>query len=212
MLLWMSALPILVFILFCYRFYRYFHRIPKRISPQDPNAILSPADGKIWQIISIKNKEEARIPKRFLGEVQTFLKDVENAGIILSIFMSPLDAHVNWSPVSGKILKIQHTPGKFAFANTWSSLSNEKNEILMQTDRYSLKMIQIAGFFARRIECWVKENQTTVRGEAIGMIRLGSQVSLILPESVTLKIKPGDKVKGGETILGFIEPQEKTNS
>ncbi|MCL5054914.1 MAG: phosphatidylserine decarboxylase [Firmicutes bacterium] len=193
-------------------FYLYFHRIPQRISPQNPNAILAPADGKIWQILFLENKNEARIPKRFLGEIQTFLQDVENAGIILSIFMSPLDVHVNWSPVNGKILKIQHTPGKFAFANTWSSFSNEKNEILIQTDRYSLKMIQIAGFLARRIECWVKENQTIAIGEAIGMIRLGSQVSLVLPESVTLKIKPGDKVKGGETILGFIEPPAKTGT
>ncbi len=189
-----------------YFFYRYFHRIPKRTPPIEPHAILSPADGKIWQIIHVRDENQTRIPKRFLGEVQTFLKDVENAGIILSIFMSPLDAHVNWSPVSGKILKIRHQPGKFAFANTWSSLSNEKNEVLIQTDKYSLKMIQIAGFFARRIECWVKENQNIDRGEAIGMIKLGSQVSLVLPESVTLKIKPGDRVRGGETILGFINP------
>jgi phosphatidylserine decarboxylase len=206
----MNVWLILVF-LFCvlgfslFIFLKFFHRIPNRKIPSYPKVIISPADGRIWQIIPFHGEKEVLIPKRFLGKIETWMEDIGKSGTIVSIFMNPLDAHVNWSPIHGKILSIRHVPGGFSFANTWKSLTNEKNEITIEGEGIRLKMIQIAGFLARRIECWAKEGGTVSRGALIGMIRLGSQVTLVLPETVEVLVKVGEKVKGGETILGRIK-------
>lgn len=189
-----------------FAFYRWFHRIPLRATPFGEKRIISPADGVIWQIIPLKGKEPLlEIEKQFLGKIKTLSNDVENAAVVISIFMSPLDAHVNWSPVEGKIVYSRHTPGSFSFAKSWKSFLNEKNEVLIDTGFYRMKLIQIAGFLARRIECWVNEGERLIQGEPFGMIRFGSQVSLILPDSALLCVKTGQQVKGGETILGVFK-------
>lgn len=201
-----SALAIVFLAAFLLGFLVYFHRVPVRNSPAEPRAIIAPADGVIWQIISLQGETELEIHKQFLGRIRTLASDVENAACVVSIFMNPLDVHVNWSPVDGKIVYVKHTPGNFSFANTWKSLWNEKNEILFDAEGFQLKMIQIAGFLARRIVCDAKEGETVGRGAKIGMIRLGSQVSLILPRGVKLRVKTGQRVSGGETIVGVFEP------
>jgi len=186
-------------------FYLWFHRLPVRTTSFGSNTIISPADGVIWQILSLDSKDNQgtlEIPKQFLGKILTFSNDVEKAATVVSIFMSPLDVHVNWSPVNGKILYSRHSAGSFSFAKSWRSFSNEKNEILFDTGTFQVKMIQIAGFLARRIEFWASAGDQTVQGEPIGMIRFGSQVSLILPGNISLGVKKGQRVKGGETILG----------
>lgn len=187
-------------------FYYYFHRIPGRISPRDSGSIVSPADGVIWQIVRLEEEQCIAVPKPYLGKIQTLCSDIENAAYVVSIFMNPLDVHVNWSPVEGNIVSIKHTEGNFSFANTWKSWLNEKNEVLIQTPKgHKIKVIQIAGFFARRIQCWVKEGMRVAKGEKIGMIRLGSQVSMILPKPIALQVKAGQRVRGGETIIGMFE-------
>lgn len=188
-------------------FYLYFHRVPKRHSPEGSGTIVAPADGVVWKIVALNGENQVEISKQFMGKIQTLCHDVEDAAYIISIFMNPLDVHVNWSPVNGEIVSVQHTPGNFSFANTWQSLWNEKNEIVIQTSSgYKVKVIQIAGFVARRIRCWVKEGQAVAKGQTIGMIRLGSQVSVILPKQVAIQVKVGQKVRGAETILGTFQP------
>lgn len=196
----------LTFFLGGFGFYKYFHRIPIRRTPLEPNTIIAPADGVIWQILPLTGETRLEIKKQFLGQIQTLASDVDNAATLVSIFMNPLDCHANWSPVDGKVVYSRHTPGNFSFANTWKSLFNEKNEILLETETFKLKVIQIAGFLARRIDCWIRSGDDLLKGQTIGMIRLGSQVSLILPRQVSLCVETGQKVRGGETILGRVEP------
>jgi len=181
--------------------------MPLRTTPFDSNTIASPADGVIWQIIRLNQKEasdDLEVRKRFLGKIKTLSSDVEKAAVVVSIFMSPLDPHVNWFPVAGKIVYTRHTSGAFSFAKSWNSFLNEKNEILIDAGSYHLKLIQIAGFLARRIECWVYQGEQVSQGEPFGMIRFGSQVSIVLPETVSLQVKTGQRVWGGETILGRV--------
>lgn len=185
-------------------FYRYFHRVPLRHPPGDAGAILAPADGRVWQVLPLSGQPSLRIDKRFLGKIETLTHDVEDAAHLVSIFMSPLDCHVNWSPLEGDVVYVRHTPGSFSLANTWKSLWNEKNEILFKGSDFTLKMIQIAGFVARRIDCWLEPGQKVNRGERIGMIRLGSQVSLVLPSRAQVQVKPGQKVRGSETVLATV--------
>lgn len=196
---------ILIFVLggvFAAAAFQWFHRMPLRITPAEPDVIIAPADGVVWSVLEVSNRDETDIDKRFLGKIKTLLSDISGPRRIVSIFMSPLDAHANWMPVGGKVLSIRHAPGKFHYAKSEKSFLNEKNEILIETAGGPLKLIQIAGFLARRIDCWVKEGENVTKGEPFGMIRLGSQVTLVLPPSVSLSVMPGEKVRGGETILG----------
>ena len=133
--------------------------------------IVSPADGKI----------------DFVGERR------------IEIFMSPFDCHVNSAPVSGRIQKIVYKEGRFIPAYRRED-SAEKNEILIRNEKGTFKVTQIAGFFARRISCYVKEGDWVEKGEKIGMIKFGSRVCLDLPASYRITRRIGEKVKAGETV------------
>ena len=116
--------------------------------------------------------------------------------------MSPFDVHINRAPINGKIKSVKHTDGRFFEAfNLEKSLKNEKNEIIIQNKEMKIKVIQIAGFLARRIKCFVKVNQKVNKGQKIGMIALGSQTMLIIPEGVELRVNLNDKVKAGQTVI-----------
>ena len=116
--------------------------------------------------------------------------------------MSPIDVHINRSPIEGTVKSIKYNRGKFFEAfNLEKSLENEKNEIVIQNNNLKVKVIQIAGFFARRIKCYVHKNQKVNKGQKIGMISLGSQTTLVIPKGVALKVAIDDKVKAGETII-----------
>ncbi len=200
-MLWLYVtLAILACFLAFWRFW--FLRDPERKVPDGEN-VVSPADGRIIDIVDIKSNS-LLIPKGILGKVRTIASDVPNAKYLVSIFMSPLDVHVQRAPVNGRIARVSYQKGRFIAANTLGALVNEKNEILIE-DFETAKVIQIAGFIARRIECFVREGEHVVKGQRLGRINLGSQVCVILPKNVELEVKKGERVVAGETVLGVLE-------
>jgi len=192
---------IFVFVLLFSFFYKfYFLRDPVRKIPVGDN-ILSPVDGKII-LIRPYNSNNLKVDKRFFGAVKTFTRDVSKEGYIVSIFMNVFDVHINRAPITGKVKYVKHTKGKFLNAEIEAStFENENVQILIQKDDFKVKMIQIAGLIARRIVPFVKKNESVIRGQRIGLIKLGSQVTLILPKTVNIKVKVGQKVYAGETVI-----------
>lgn len=198
-LLYVIGILFLFLVLFLINFYR----DPKRTIPKGSN-IVAPADGKIISILKV-NKKNIAIRKGILGKIETLTNDISNQCYAISIFMSPFDVHINRAPISGAIKSIKHTKGKFFEAyNLEKSLHNEKNEIIIENNALRVKVIQIAGFLARRIKCYVRENQKINKGQKIGMIALGSQTMLVIPKGVDLKANLNDIVKAGETILAVL--------
>jgi phosphatidylserine decarboxylase len=190
-----AAATVAAFLLF---WRMWFLRDPERIIPDGDN-IVSPADGVVLKIVNIP-QDKATIEKGVLGLIETETKNIRNACYLVSIFMSPLDVHVQRSPINGRITHVEHTRGKFRAANSLRALENEHNEIIID-DVDCIKVIQIAGFIARRIECFVKKDDRVLKGQRIGRINLGSQVSVILPKNVLIRIKEGERVRAGETVL-----------
>jgi len=198
--LWFLATVIFVLfilILFLLNFYR----DPEREIPEGSN-IVAPADGKIISMLDT-SKGRIKIRKEIIGKIDLFTKDVAKECYVISIFMSPLDVHINRSPISGIVKYTRHTKGKFFKAyDLEKSFENEKNEILIVNKGVKVKVIQIAGFLARRIMCHVTKNQKVNKGQKIGMIALGSQTSLVIPKSMRLKVKLNQKnIKAGETVI-----------
>jgi len=197
---------VLVFVLF-FLFYRFvFLRDPGREIPSGNN-IVSPADGKIIKILKLDDIDNVNIEKGLVGKINALVPDNCRKGYLINIMMDLFNVHVQRAPLDGRVLSVKHTDGGFKNAVYGSrfknALSNEKNEILVENDKIGrFKVIQIAGFLARRIECFVKDKQKINKGGRIGRILLGSQVSLILPGGVELFAREGDKVKAGETVLG----------
>ena len=168
----------------------YFFRDPERLVQADETTILTPADGKIIDIRVLENEDNP------LGE----------SAVKLSIFMSLFSVHVNRVPVSGKIAKIEYHPGNFFSANLEkASEQNEKNQITLQTDQgQKIIFVQIAGLVARRIACWVKEGDWVRSGQRCGLIRFGSRLDVYVPQNSRIIGERNQKVKAGETILGYL--------
>jgi phosphatidylserine decarboxylase len=166
---------------------------------------VAPADGRVISILKT-NKGNIKIKKNILGKIKTLTKDVAKECYIISVFMSPFDAHINRAPIEGIVKSIKYTKGKFFEAyNIEKSFENEKNEILIQNKKTKVKVIQIAGFLARRIKCYVKKNQKVNKGGKIGMIALSSQTTIIIPSGVVeLKVNLHDKVKAGNTVIAIL--------
>lgn len=122
----------------------------------------------------------------------------------VSIFLSPIDVHVQWVPIAGTIERIAHKPGTYSFAFLpKSSEFNERNDVVVRArNGQSIMVRQIAGTIARRICCWVEEGQQVAAGQKYGMIRFGSRVDLLLPENVHVAVGIGQQVLGGHTVLG----------
>ncbi len=171
-------------------FIAYFFRNPKRKIPSLKNIVLSPADGKI---VYLGECEEARFLK------QKALK--------ISIFMSPLDVHLNRAPVSGRVIETKYHPGKFLMASREkASLLNEQNAFVLEgEENFKVLLVQIAGWLARRIVCYAREGDYLKQGEIFGMIQFGSRVDLFLPTDVRPIVHLGQHVKGGESIIGYRE-------
>lgn len=187
---WLLGVKILTFLgIVLTLFIAYFFRNPKRKIPNLQNVILSPADGKII----------------FVGETQE-KRYLQDKALKVSIFMSVFDVHINRSPVSGKVFKTVYNPGEFFVANVEkSSLLNEQNAVILLTEeRIRVLVVQIAGLVARRIVCYAKTGGLLKRGEIFGLIRFGSRVDLYLPLSVNPLVRVGQKVKGGESIIGYL--------
>ena len=169
----------------------YFFRDPSRGLPENltDNSVISPADGKVVLIEDVEN-----IYKDYFGDIK--VKQ-------LSIFLSPLNVHVNCYPVSGTLKYFNYVKGEYLVAfNHKASDKNERSELGVETAK-GKKLIfkQIAGFVARRIVCDVKLNQSVKTGEKFGMIKFGSRVDLIFDRNTYIKVKPGDKVTAGMTVL-----------
>ncbi|MBI2651147.1 phosphatidylserine decarboxylase [Candidatus Woesearchaeota archaeon] len=195
----------ILFILFLLNFYR----DPEREIPSGNN-IVSPADGRIIRILKLKgnknnkNSGKTKISKGILGKIESLTKDIAEECYVISIFMSPFDVHVNRAPIDGVILSVKHEKGAFFAAfDLKKSLMNEKNEIITENRHIGkIKVIQIAGFLARRVVCNVKKHEKVNKGQRIGKIVLGSQVTLILPcKKIRLKARKSQKVIAGSTIL-----------
>ncbi|MDD5344448.1 MAG: phosphatidylserine decarboxylase family protein [Smithella sp.] len=167
----------------------WFFRNPDRYFQDEEKVLISPADGKIIKI------ENVEVNGTISGEFKK-----------ISIFMNVFNVHVNRAPYSGQIEAINYHEGKFFSANLdKASLDNERNEIMIRTeDGRSLWMVQIAGLIARRIVCWVNVGTIVKKGERVGLIRFGSRVDVYLPDDSRISVKLKDKVKAGETVLGYL--------
>lgn len=182
-----------------------FLRNPDRTTPEG-NYVIAPADGKVIEVLAFKGEavDLFKGNHRLLGIIHTLTKDVASEGYIISIFMSPMDVHINRAPIDGTVKNVKHSDGKFLAVNSLEAgLVNEKSETIIE-GKIRVKMIQIAGFLARRVVTNVKPGDKVVAGQVVGLINLGSQVTMIVPKSVTLAIKKGDRTVAGETILAKI--------
>lgn len=165
----------------------WFFRNPPRLVPDDPRAIVSPADGKV---LAVERLFEPRVLKQ----------DVQR----VSIFMGLTDVHVNRIPCDGRIVGRYYYPGKFFAAfNEKASLDNEQQALVLETAQGQRVMfVQIAGFIARRIVTWVREGDSVERGRRYGLIRFGSRMDVYLPLTARVAVKPGERVAGASTVLG----------
>lgn len=164
-----------------------FFRDPDRIPPEGEGLILSPADGKV---VSIKKIESSGISEG--GETR------------ISVFLSPLDVHVNRSPVQGLVEEVKYQKGRFFAAfREEASDDNERNELrIVDPQGQRLRVVQIAGVLARRIVCYVKPGDRLERGQKLGMIMFGSRVDLFVPKGSRVDVVQGQKVKGGLSVIG----------
>lgn len=164
-----------------------FFRDPERIPPEGEGLILSAADGKVVGI------------KKIAGD-----KAPEGGGTRVSVFLSPLDVHINRAPIGGSVEEVTYRKGRFlaAFKEEASS-SNERNALrIVDSQGRRLGVVQIAGVLARRIVCYAKPGDSLERGQKLGMIMFGSRVDLFLPERSRVDVVQGQKVKAGESVIG----------
>jgi len=184
--LWWLATPFFAGLALLFAaFFLWFFRDPERAIPFDPGVIVSPADGKVTEITS------AQLDQRPYTRV--------------SIFLNVFDVHVNRSPISGRIKEVVYSRGRFGNAmSAQSAEANEQNVVTVEGEGMILVFKQIAGLLARRIVFSKRAGDELVRGERVGMIKFGSRTDVIFPSNAELKIKVGDRVKGGATILAQV--------
>lgn len=182
--------PLLAIIPFIFLlFVIYFFRDPRRTISSNESQFLSPADGRVMEITEINE--------------DSFIK---GKAIKVSIFLSIFNVHINRSPISGTIKYSSYRPGKYlpAFKSHASEI-NERNTIGIENDRTKVLVHQITGFVARRIVCWSKKGDILNQGNKFGLIKFGSCTEIIVPFDVDIKVKVGDIVRGGITIIGVIK-------
>ena len=165
----------------------YFFRDPDRVTPTQPNAIISPADGKVIRV-------------ERLAETHFY----SGACMKISIFMSVFNVHINRIPCNGSVSRVAYFPGKFFSANLdKASRENEHNAVFIDTGQgLQICMVQIAGLIARRIICSVQKGDQVTRGQKMGLICFGSRVDVYLPADMVPEVAVGDRVAAGTTVLG----------
>lgn len=168
-------------------FLTYFFRDPDRQVPQDADLVVSPADGRVM-IAGPSDKRWA--PP---GEWKQ-----------ITIFLSPMDVHMNRTPVAGRVTTVRYRPGKFLPAYNEGSNDNELNEIWLDYEGRTVVVRQVVGLLARRIVCRVVEGQQLARGERIGLMKFGSRMDVFLPPEARLRVGVGERVVGGETVLAVL--------
>ena len=169
-------------LLFLAAFVLYFFRDPERQIPSDPAAVVSPADGRVMEIV-----EEPLGTRR---------------GRRISIFLAVWNVHVNRAPCAGSIRQVEYRPGRFfAAMRSRASVENEQNIFHLETDRGEIIFKQIAGWIARRVLSWKSPGDVVARGERVGMIRFGSRMDVWLPLDAEILVRPGQHVAGGSSLL-----------
>jgi phosphatidylserine decarboxylase len=168
-------------------FFAYFFRDPDRMVPQGPGLVVAPADGRV--MIAGKADRATSPPGDWTQ---------------IAIFLSPIDVHINRSPVAGRVTRIQYKPGRFLPAYDASAGENESNEVWVDADGTTVVFRQIVGILARRIVCRIEEGQLVARGERVGLMKFGSRMDVFLPPTTDLLVRPGQQVVAGETILAAL--------
>lgn len=175
---WFGLWPVAVVFAAVALFMMYFFRDPQREVPQDADLIVSAADGVVTRI------------------------DLTDTTKLVSVFLSPMDVHINRSPITGTIKEINYTRGKkMPATKDEASLVNERNALVIEGEGLTVTCTQIAGILARRIVCWPKAGDNLIRGQKFGLIKFSSRTDLLMPATVELMVKVGDRVKGGETVI-----------
>ena len=170
-------------------FVLFFFRDPERTIPEGTGVVVSPADGRV---IVVKDIFEPTYLKQEVKQI--------------SIFLSVFNVHVNRAPLSGTVELVKYNPGKFHVASVdKASLDNEQTAMVIAQGRQKILVKQIAGLIARRIVCYAESGDTIKTGERYGLIRFGSRVDIFLPKDAELKVKVGDRVKGGRDIIGVLK-------
>jgi phosphatidylserine decarboxylase len=168
-------------------FFLWFFRDPERAIPQEVGAVVSPADGKVTDVSKTPGKQ-ARI----------------------SIFLSVVDVHVNRSPIAGVVREVRYRRGKFLDARSpLCAEQNEQNIVTMEGDGQTVIFKQIAGLLARRIVFTPKVGDRLERGQRVGLIKFGSRVDVLFDPAATVNVKVGDRVKGGASVLAYLQPREE---
>ena len=174
-------------VLACYCIY--FFRNPTRKIPADENLIVSPADGTVQDVVEVDSDDFIKSPCRKV-----------------IIFLSVFDVHVNRSPIAGEIKIQKYVCGRFRPAYKDSvGFENERHLIGIENEKIRVTVTQVAGILARRIVSWVTLDDKLAKGELYGLIRFGSCTEIVMPASVEVFVKKGDKVRGGESIIGKIK-------
>ncbi|MEO6239238.1 MAG: phosphatidylserine decarboxylase [Vicinamibacterales bacterium] len=170
-------------------FFAYFFRDPERLVPTAAGLVVSPADGRV--VIAGPSDGRWSPP----GQWQQ-----------ITIFLSPMDVHMNRTPVAGRVTRIEYRAGKFLPAYKEDANENELNEIWIDHDGEPVVVRQIVGILARRIVCRVTEGQTLARGERIGLMKFGSRMDVFLPSRAEILVAVGEQVVAGETVLARLPP------
>ncbi|MDA8235837.1 MAG: phosphatidylserine decarboxylase family protein [Clostridia bacterium] len=183
---WIAIAPGLLTI-----FVTYFFRNPHRVIPQDTSLLVSPADGVVMEVTEI---DEDR-----------FIKDKAKR---VTIFLSVFNVHLNRTPIEGRVAYREYRPGRMVPAyKSHAADVNETNYVGIENDKLKVLVSQITGLIARRIVCWVETGEKVKRGDLFGLIKFGSCTEIMVPLNVEILVKKGDKVKGGETIIGRLSDE-----
>jgi phosphatidylserine decarboxylase len=167
-------------------FMAFFFRDPRRQPPTDPTLVVAPADGRVTRVKPVEDSSE-------------------RSATVVSIFLSPLDVHINRAPIAGKITDVSYTRGKFLMATDENaSLVNEQNALTIEGEQITVVCKQIAGILARRIICWKRVGERVALGERFGLIKFSSRTDVLLPANVEVLVAVGARVTGGTTIIGRI--------
>ena len=184
---WIAAMPLL----FLAAFFAFFFRDPHRTPPRDPHIVLSPADGRVL-IAGAAQPDAAPAPGH-------------EAWQQVSIFLSPLDVHVNRIPAAGRVTRVSFTPGRFLPAYRHDAGgANERSEIWIDHDGQPVVARQIVGMLARRVVCRAVVGDRVQAGDRFGIMKFGSRMDIFLPLTATISVHVGQTVRGGETVIAVL--------
>jgi phosphatidylserine decarboxylase len=189
---WLLAIPFVVLA----AFFAFFFRDPERTSPRDPHIVLSPADGRVL-IAGPALADASPAPGPAAWQQ-------------ISIFLSPMDVHVNRIPASGRVTRVTYSPGQFLPAYRHDAGgANERSEIWIDHEGQTVVARQIVGMLARRVVCRASVGDTVQAGDRFGIMKFGSRMDIFLPLTATIMVQPGQMVRGGETVIAVLHSADR---